>query len=173
MPARWDTSAIIHVCVPAPNASAARRVLSQHAAVWWTARVKVRSVLERSRRERVISPRAYAASRNRLETLLGSWREILPTDSLRELACVQLERLPIRAADLITETRFVTLLSRHDDRQRGFPSHRLCVHHRRKGEVRGVNQSRTLPDRNRIRKRVSGQNAFAALRRTNRLQSTR
>jgi hypothetical protein len=34
-----------------------------------------------------------------LEALLGSWSEILPTDSLRELACVRLERFRIRAAD--------------------------------------------------------------------------
>jgi len=53
------------------------------------------------RKERAISFRAYDASRNRLDELLGSWREILPTDSLRELACVQLERFPIRAADAL------------------------------------------------------------------------
>ena len=88
--------------MPGQSASAARRVLGQHAAVvWWTARVEVRSVLERLRKQRAISPRAYDASRNRLEELLGSWREILPTDSLRELACVQLERFPIRAADAL------------------------------------------------------------------------
>jgi len=102
MPAFWDTSAIIHICVPGQSASVARRVLGQHAAVvWWTARVEVRSVLEWLRKERAISPQAYDASRKRLEALLGSWREILPTDSLRELACVQLERFPIRAADAL------------------------------------------------------------------------
>jgi predicted nucleic acid-binding protein len=102
MPAFWDTSAIIHICVPGQSASAARRVLEQHpVVVWWTARVEVRSVLERLRNEGVISPRAYDASRTRLEALLGSWREIVPTDSLRELACVQLERFPIRAADAL------------------------------------------------------------------------
>jgi hypothetical protein len=53
------------------------------------------------RKKRAISPRAYDASRNRLEALLGSWREILPTDSLRELACVQLERFPVRTADAL------------------------------------------------------------------------
>jgi hypothetical protein len=36
-----------------------------------------------------------------LDALLGSWHEILPTDSLRELASVQLERFPIRAADAL------------------------------------------------------------------------
>jgi predicted nucleic acid-binding protein len=102
MRAFWDTSAIIHICVPGQSGSAAKRVLGQHAAVvWWTARVEVRSVLERLRKERVISPRAYDASRNRLGALLDSWREILPSDSLRELACIQLERFPIRAADAL------------------------------------------------------------------------
>lgn len=102
MPAFWDTSAIIHICVPGQSAGAARRLLGEHAVVvWWTARVEVRSVLERLRKEGAISGRAYDASRNRLEALLASWREIQPTDSLRVLACVQLERFPIRAGDAL------------------------------------------------------------------------
>jgi hypothetical protein len=69
--------------------------------VWWTARVEVRSTLERLRKDAVITPRAYDASKNRLEALLASWREIQPTDPLRELACIQLERFRIRAADAL------------------------------------------------------------------------
>jgi len=98
----WDTSAIIHICVPGQSASGAKRILSQQAVVvWWAAPVEVRSVLERLRKEAAISPRAYDASRNRLEALLASWREIQPSESLRELACVQLERFRIRAADAL------------------------------------------------------------------------
>lgn len=88
--------------MPGQSASAARRLLDRHAAVvWWTAPVEVRSALERLRKDKAIGPRAYDASRDRLEALLGSWREIIPTDSLRELACIQLERFPIRAADAL------------------------------------------------------------------------
>jgi predicted nucleic acid-binding protein len=102
MPAFWDTSAIVHICVPGQSAKTARRVLSRHAViVWWTARVEVRSALERLRKGVAISPRAYDASRARLEALLASWREIQPTESLRELACVQLERFHIRASDAL------------------------------------------------------------------------
>ena len=102
MPAFWDTSAIIHICVPGQSDSAARRILSRHApVVWWTARVEVRSVLERLRKEGAISPRAYDTSRNRLEALLASWREIQPTEPVREMACLQLERFGIRAADAL------------------------------------------------------------------------
>jgi hypothetical protein len=102
MAAFWDTSAIIHICVPGQSASAAKRILSRHAVVvWWTARVEVRSTLERLRKEAAIIPRVYNASRDRLEALLASWRETQPTESLRELACVQLERFAIRAADAL------------------------------------------------------------------------
>jgi hypothetical protein len=67
--------------------------------VWWAARVEVRSTLERLRKDAAITPRAYDASRNRLEALLASWREIQPSEALRDLACVQLERFTIRSAD--------------------------------------------------------------------------
>src|SRR5262245_45332557 len=98
MPAFWDTSAIIHICVPGQSASAARRILGQHAVVvWWAARVEVRSTLERLRKETAISLSAYHASKSRLEALLPSWREIQPAESLRELACIQLERFNIRS----------------------------------------------------------------------------
>lgn len=69
--------------------------------VWWAARVEVRSALERLREETAISPKAYAVSRNRLETLLDSSREIQPIEPLRELACIQLERFNLRAADAL------------------------------------------------------------------------
>ncbi len=88
--------------MPGQSASGAKRILAQEAVVvWWTARVEVRSVLERLRKDGAISPRAYDASCKRLEALLGSWREVQPSESLRELACVQLERFHIRAADAL------------------------------------------------------------------------
>ena len=102
MAAFWDTSAIIHICVPGQSLSGAKRVLSRHAVVVWrTARVEVRRAIERLRKEAAISPRAYDASCDRLEALLASWREIQPTESLREIACVQLERFSIRVANAL------------------------------------------------------------------------
>lgn len=67
--------------------------------IWWTAPVEVRSALERLRYEEAISASAYASSRQRLDELLGSWREIQPTELVRDLACIQLERFRLRAAD--------------------------------------------------------------------------
>lgn len=135
MAAFWDTSAIIHICVPGQSVSGAKRVLSQHAVVvWWTARVEVRSAIERLRKEAAICPRAYDASCDRLEALLASWREIQPTDSLREIACVQLERFTIRVADALHLAAALSgckqkprgrLFVRNDPPRRGSPAGRV------------------------------------------------
>jgi hypothetical protein len=41
------------------------------------------------------------ASRARLRQLLNSWREIQPTEPVRDLACVQLERFRVSASDAL------------------------------------------------------------------------
>ena len=69
--------------------------------VWWATVVEVRSALERLRVEGAITANAYLASKQRLEELLGSWREIQPTQLVRDLACLQLERFRLRAADAL------------------------------------------------------------------------
>ena len=100
MPSFWDTSALLHICVPGQASSRAREILRREApVVWWAAPVEVRSALERLRLAGSISGPAYAASRQRLDQLLGSWREIQPTELVRDLACMQLERFRLRASD--------------------------------------------------------------------------
>ena len=102
MSAFWDTSAILHICVPGQASSQAKELLRVHSpVVWWTAPAEVRSALERLRRESAISAAAYAASNRRLVELLGSWREIQPTEPLRDSACSLLERFPLRASDAL------------------------------------------------------------------------
>jgi predicted nucleic acid-binding protein len=102
MPAFWDTSAIVHICVPGQTSGAAKTLLrEQTPVVWWTTPVEVQSVLERLRSSGAMTSAAYLASRLRLRQLLGSWREIQPTEPVRELACVQLERFRVRAADAL------------------------------------------------------------------------
>jgi len=57
--------------------------------------------LERLRAGDALTSAAYMASRVRLRQLLASWREIQPTEPVRELACVQLERFRVRASDAL------------------------------------------------------------------------
>src|SRR5690349_1270432 len=102
MPAFWDTSALIPLCVPGQANRAMRRVFDAHApVVWWAAAVEARSALERIRFERTITEAAYWNSRQRLNQLIGSCREVQPTDAVRDLACAELERSRLRASDAL------------------------------------------------------------------------
>jgi len=102
MSAFWDTSAIIRICVPGQASREAKHLVREHSAViWWCAPVEVRSALERLRISGSISPAAHLASKHRLDELMSAWREIQPSDAVRDLACVQLERFRLRAFDAL------------------------------------------------------------------------
>jgi len=89
MPVFWDSSAIIHICVPGQASRSARTFLQRNSpVVWWPAPVEVRSALERFRLDGVLTNEAYLSSRMRLEDLLGSWREVQPSELVRDLACM-------------------------------------------------------------------------------------
>lgn len=88
--------------MPGQASSAAKALLRDHTpVVWWITPVEVHSALERLRLEGHISSAAYSASKQRLHALIASWREIQPTESVREQARVQLERFRLRAADAL------------------------------------------------------------------------
>ena len=102
MPAFWDTSAIVHICVPGQASGAARSLLRQQPpVVWWATPVEAQSALEHLRSGGALTTAAYMASRVRLRQLVNSWREIQPTEPVRELARVQLERFRVRASDAL------------------------------------------------------------------------
>ena len=86
--------------MPFESPGPGRRLLRQHApVVWWSAHVEAVGALSRLKRARVLSEEQYAEARRRLESLRISWREIQPTNLLRDLAETCLERHELRAAD--------------------------------------------------------------------------
>jgi predicted nucleic acid-binding protein len=96
----WDASAVVRVCVPSPVSSHTRKLLREHPpVVWWGTSVEVRSALARLRREGTLSPGAVQASIDRLMYGLQSWREIQPTEPVRDLAAELLDRFSLRAGD--------------------------------------------------------------------------
>jgi len=102
MSAFWDQSAIIRICVPGQASSEAKHLMREHPGViWWCAPVEVRSALARLLATGSISPSAHLATKNRLDELLTAWREIQPSESVRDLAFVQLERYRLRAFDAL------------------------------------------------------------------------
>jgi uncharacterized protein len=68
---------------------------------WWATAVEGRSALVRLRREGHLSDSAFRVSRERLSALLSSSKEILPTEAVRKIALLQVERFPLRAADAL------------------------------------------------------------------------
>jgi predicted nucleic acid-binding protein len=67
--------------------------------VWWASTVEVHSAISRLLRNGAIDAAAVDGAFARLDKLGQIWREILPEDSLRDLACRLLDMYPLRAAD--------------------------------------------------------------------------
>jgi predicted nucleic acid-binding protein len=100
MPGFWDTSALVPLCAPVENPGPSRRLLREYIpVVWWGTGVEVVSALCRRRREKLLSAQYLEVANRRLAMLRGIWREIQPTDHVRALAEVCLERHELRAAD--------------------------------------------------------------------------
>jgi uncharacterized protein len=102
MPAFWDASALVPLCVPGQSDARGRKLLSESAPViWWGTPVEVASAIARLQRDGVITVRRADAARERLESLKGSCREVEPTAEVRDLAVELLESYELHAADAI------------------------------------------------------------------------
>jgi len=96
----WDASALVPLCIHEAASRRARACLRTFApVVWWGSLVEVYSAICRLHREREISAAGKQGAVARLQLLSRGWREILPDDSLRDLAAASLDKYPLRAAD--------------------------------------------------------------------------
>jgi len=102
MPAFWDASALVPLCVPGLGGARGRQLLRDHKpVVWWTTPVEVASAIARLKREGFLDPEKARAAAGRLEMLRRAWREVQPVSEVRESAEVQVERYELRAADAL------------------------------------------------------------------------
>lgn len=99
----WDTSAIVPLCVSEPISQLTKEILRQDEmmVVWWATRIECLSALFRRTRERILDTKAEEQARTVLMGLAGSWREILPTQSVRETAERLLAVHPLRTSDAL------------------------------------------------------------------------
>jgi hypothetical protein len=67
--------------------------------VWWGTPVEASSVFARLRREEKLTQSEEKQLRNRVGALAECWTEIVPSDTVRNLAHRLLLRHPLRAAD--------------------------------------------------------------------------
>ncbi len=102
MPGFWDASALVPLCVPADNPQHSRKLLHQHApVVWWASSIEVQSALARLKRDLLLLDRQYSAALQRLSVLRKGWREIQPTNRVRDIAGNRIELHDLRAADAL------------------------------------------------------------------------
>lgn len=102
MSAFWDASAVVPLFVRAQKSKAAFQLIRpQPPVIWWGTLVEVHSALARLKGEGVLSATASDTAKRRLEESVTSWRQIQPSDLLRDLAIKQLNGFALRAGDAL------------------------------------------------------------------------
>jgi predicted nucleic acid-binding protein len=100
IPAFWDTSALVPLCV---RQSVTPRSISFYkihdAVVWWATPVEITSALARLLRMRQLEPSDWTRARKLATRLADSWSMIQPSDALRAKAMQLVDRHDMRAAD--------------------------------------------------------------------------
>jgi len=98
----WDTSAIAPLCCFQAKSQSLRQLHRKYEIVaWWASSVEAHSALNRLFREKLISQNAFTQSIKRLEILKNTWREILPTEKVRELSVNLIETQNLRTLDAL------------------------------------------------------------------------
>ena len=86
IPAFWDASALVPLCVPGLGGARGRQLLRDHKpVVWWTTPGEVADAIARLKREGFLDPEKTRAVACRLEMLRPTWREVQPVSEVPEL----------------------------------------------------------------------------------------
>ena len=97
-----DSSALVPLFSEEPGSGYARSILSRASvAVWWGTVVEMTSALARLVRNRTIEGAQMAQASARIRDLRERSIEVLPSERVRELALLLLERHPLSAADAL------------------------------------------------------------------------
>lgn len=96
----WDSSALIPLCVQEQTSHHAKTLAKQFApVVWWATAVEIHSAIARLHRAGELNDAAKQAALDRLLVISHGWREILPSDKLRDQAEALLDTYSMRAGD--------------------------------------------------------------------------
>lgn len=96
----WDASALVPLCVREETSRQAQSYLKKHPpAAWWGSLVEIHGAIARLLRDGHLKPAGRDGALARLDVLRRGWKEILPSDELREMARALLDRYTLRSAD--------------------------------------------------------------------------
>jgi predicted nucleic acid-binding protein len=97
-----DTSVAVLLCAAQPASPAARaRIGDEEVVTCWATKVECASAIARLHREGLLADADEAGARKVLGALAAEWREVAPSDSVREGAVRLLRVHPLRAADAL------------------------------------------------------------------------
>ena len=100
VPAFWDASALVPLCVRQGMTPRAIALYKLHdAVVWWATPVEMASALARLVRMKQLDPSDWTRARKLAKTLADSWSMIQPSDALRAKSAQLVDRYDLRAAD--------------------------------------------------------------------------
>jgi predicted nucleic acid-binding protein len=98
----WDSSSLVPLCTEQMGTPLLQQLSERFdMVVWWATPVEVRSAFARELRAGFLNAAQHRQIISRLEELKDGWREIQPTEDLRQLAESMLERYALRAADAL------------------------------------------------------------------------
>ena len=97
----WDASALVTLVLAEPGRDQLLEALEQDPVmlVWWGTPVECTSAIARQERDSVLQVAETRAALERLQTLMDSCDEVLPTENVRRIALRLLRVHPLRAAD--------------------------------------------------------------------------
>lgn len=117
-PAFWDASALVPLCVHDNTSRQAQSQLRQSLpVVWWASGVEVHSAVARLHRQGKLRDVEKKGALSRLDVLSRAWREILPSDSLRDLARQLFDTYELRTADSLQLAAALTWCQHHPSRR--------------------------------------------------------
>jgi len=95
----WDASALVPVCFKESASGQAQSYFRKFGqVVWWASAVEIYSAICRLYREGKMADLDKDRAVSRLRSLRDGWREILPDEAIRNLACSLLEK-PLKTSD--------------------------------------------------------------------------
>lgn len=98
----WDTSGIVPLCCFQATSQQLRHLRRKYEVVAWRASlIEGQSALKRLLEEDQISQVAYDEAVKRLEIQSETWREILPTKKVREIAKTIIKTRNLRTLDTL------------------------------------------------------------------------
>ncbi len=110
----WDSSSLVPLCVQQQSTPTAEALSKQYSIfVWWAAPVEVLGAFTRLVRMRQLTSNERVLAQVALNEFRVRWREVRPTEEIRNQAEHLLDRFPLRSADALQLAAALAWCSSH------------------------------------------------------------